>query len=618
MNKTNPIIYKKLANWIEPELVFSTLFASASHAFWLDSSMQGTKSSRFSYMGLPHEIISYSVADNKLIIEKNSKRQTLSQDIFSYLNAQLTKKRIQKTNLPFDFVGGYVGYFGYELKAIAGAKNNYHSYYPDSLWYAAEKIVVFDHKKHELYLFCLTKNKIKAEKWFEEIETKLQTPLKLKHNKLDKKKITYQLARSRQQYLKDIQKCKQYLRKGESYQICLTNTITIKKTVDPFSLYCILRKTNPAPYAAYIKHKDFTILSSSPEQFLKIESNGSVETKPIKGTIKRGQTAEEDNNYLKELVNNKKEWSENAMIVDLLRNDLGKVCKFGSVHVDKLMTVETYPTLHTLVSTVKGKLREDVSMLECVKACFPGGSMTGAPKIRAMEILESLEKKARGIYSGTLGFLSVNQTTTLSIVIRTMIATKDSLSIGVGGAILIDSNPEKEYDEMLLKAQALLASLKKSVYTTPMHIVFLALGSNVGDKNINIQQAIELLKEHINQISVAKLYETKPMYYEKQDNFLNTVLQGQTNLTPQELLLFVKKLEKQIGRVKRFQNGPREVDIDILFYDDLVFNNKDLQIPHPRMQERDFVLKPFMDISPDFVHPILKKTVKQIYESTTL
>ena len=208
---------------------------------------------------------------------------------------------------------------------------------------------------------------------------------------------------------------------------------------------------------------NFAVLSSSPEQFLTIDSKRTIFSKPMKGTVKRGETIEEDKKLAEQLGKTKKDYAENSMIVDLLRNDLGKVCQFGSIAVSKFLDVETYATVHQLVSTITGILRDTVTVIEAIKAAFPGGSMTGTPKLRAIEILAEIEKQPRGIYAGTLGFLSLNGTVSLSMIIRTIIATQKQVSFGTGGAILIDSDPQSEYEEMLLKSAALMNAIRKVI-----------------------------------------------------------------------------------------------------------------------------------------------------------
>ncbi len=457
------LYYRKLTGWYNPESVFVQIFGGKDTVFWLDSSRVEEGLSRFSYMGEAAETISYSINKKK--------------DIFSILSERLEEMGSQKSALPFDFVGGFVGYFGYELKAFCGAQNSFSSDYPDSLWFFVDRFLAFDHEEKEVYAVSLAENKKEADDWFEkiqvvvchnetssgpqDIDTSEKMPNSFRHGN-----IIFALQRNHNQYLKDIARCKEYLRDGESYQICLTNTLTTHVNVESLALYSALRRINPAPYSAYFKYKDFAVLCSSPERFLKVDTEGWIESKPIKGTRNRSQDVKEDNRLAAELLASEKDRAENLMITDLLRNDLGKVCEIGSVSVPKLMAIESYATVHQLVSTVRGRLRKEVSVLEAIKACFPGGSMTGAPKLRTLEILETLEKQARGVYSGALGFLSVNGTVDLNIVIRTIVQNGNTLSIGAGGAILMQSEAEKEYEEMMLKTCALLQAVKEAAGAT--------------------------------------------------------------------------------------------------------------------------------------------------------
>ncbi|HSW89213.1 MAG TPA: aminodeoxychorismate synthase component I [Candidatus Saccharimonadales bacterium] len=462
------VYFKKLSRWYDPAIVFTALFSSEEYSFWLDSSKVEEGLSQFSYMGDVNgsrsKKIRYNTAKKKITI--NEKEQSVS--IFDYLEKKLNEC-VSKENVPFDFIGGFVGYFGYELQAECGSKQFHTSQYPDAYFFFIDRFLAFDHKEKEVYLVCLSENKEEADDWFNGVIKKIHVGVGLvpalsgnirkgNHNKLPLR-IT---GITHNQYLKDIKTCQEHLQKGESYQICLTNQITVQKQTTPrdwLSLYLTLRKISPAPYSAYMRYGDFAILSSSPEMFLKIDKERIVTSKPIKGTIRRGKTEEEDTKLAENLGKTEKDFAENAMIVDLVRNDLGRVCEIGSVEVAKFLAVETYATMHQLVSTVKGKLRNDISVFDVVKAVFPGGSMTGAPKLQAMKIIAEIEKKARGIYSGSLGFLSLNGTVDLSIIIRTIIAQETGVQFGAGGAILVESDPESEYQEMLLKTKALMEAI---------------------------------------------------------------------------------------------------------------------------------------------------------------
>jgi len=220
-----------------------------------------------------------------------------------------------------------------------------------------------------------------------------------------------------------------------------------------------LREQNPAPYSAFLRLGERTVVCASPEQFLCATANGSISSKPIKGTRRRGKNPQEDSEIVAELAANEKERAENLMIVDLIRNDLGRVCQVGTVEVPKLFDVETYATVHQLVSTVVGKLAPGASVFDAIEAAFPGGSMTGAPKLRAIELIREMEAGERGIYSGALGYIGSNGAMDLGMVIRTLVFDGQNVTIGVGGGITIDSDPVAELEETKLKAKALLRAL---------------------------------------------------------------------------------------------------------------------------------------------------------------
>jgi para-aminobenzoate synthetase component 1 len=264
---------------------------------------------------------------------------------------------------------------------------------------------------------------------------------------------------SRDQYLAAVQKTIDYVHAGDCFQVNLSQRLLAPLREHPLELYGRLRQRNPAPYGCYFDLGDFQILSASPEQFLKV-SNGEVVTRPIKGTRPRGKTPVEDARIVRELQANPKDRAENVMIVDLLRNDLGRVCEYGSIHVPKVCEVETFAHVHHLVSEVRGKLRPDKTPFDLLRASFPGGSVTGAPKVRAMEIIAELEPTARGPYCGSIGFVGFDGSMDSNILIRTFTAGRGWVQFPVGGGIVADSNPETEYEETLHKAKGLLDALE--------------------------------------------------------------------------------------------------------------------------------------------------------------
>jgi para-aminobenzoate synthetase len=446
---------RRLSEAVDTEAAFVRLHGDSTEAFWLDSSRVEEGLSRFSFLGdcagPLSEVIRYRVGDQP--------------DIFEKLRKELARRTINAPEVPFDFTGGYVGYFGYELKADSLRTPNSHvAQYPDATWLFADRFVAVDHLEQHTYLVALSidaPTEIAAAQWLDATAATLAAlpsppELPTVTANLD---IAPWLTRDRHDYLRDVELCKQRLRAGESYEINLTTAAVIPATEPGLTTYRRLRRLNPAPYAAYLRTPDVEVACSSPERFLRIDTDRGVETKPIKGTIPRGRTAAADELQRLALADDRKTRAENLMIVDLLRNDLGRVCTVGSVRVPVLMAVESYQTLHHLVSTVRGELRADLDAIDCVRACFPGGSMTGAPKLRTCEIIDKIEDGPRGVYSGTIGLLGCNGTVDLNVVIRTMVLVNQQWHIGAGGAIVLDSDAAAEYDEMLLKAAAPIRAL---------------------------------------------------------------------------------------------------------------------------------------------------------------
>lgn len=451
---------------VDAAQLFASLFAHLDNAFWLDSSLDSGERARFSFMGgAPEsdaEIVRYYAAEQTLVTQHGPVTKTSGDDVLTYLNRKLGERLTPNRDLPFDFNCGFVGYFGYELKALCSAPAPHRSTEPDCILLFAGKCIAIDHQKDELYLLYsgqLT-DAGPASQWFDWIVSFLDGHCQPTSSVWPKQRVHFVMSRNREIYLDDIARCLKHIRDGESYEVCLTNKLRATVAGDPFEFYKVLRQINPAPYSAYLKFPGVAVACSSPERFLKVRPGGAVESKPIKGTMRRGADAAEDDHLCRTLNYDIKSQAENLMIVDLLRNDLGKVCELGSVSVPELMRVETYATLHQLVSTITGQLRTGRTAVDCFRAAFPGGSMTGAPKLRTMSIIDELEREARGVYSGSIGYFALNGAADLNIVIRTAVFSDRSVSIGVGGAVVALSDPDEEWREILLKAQALLSAFQ--------------------------------------------------------------------------------------------------------------------------------------------------------------
>ncbi|HEX6752598.1 MAG TPA: aminodeoxychorismate synthase component I [Solirubrobacterales bacterium] len=458
------------------EALFEALFADEEYAFWLDSVDAPTRLAQSSYLGTSAGedrcVLEYTVESGAVEVHGAETTVLERGSIFDVLDREIAKRAIETPpgHSP-NLLGGFVGYLGYELKADCGATNVHRSDVPDAVQMLANRLIAVDHVRHRTHLMALCRDdEADAESWLDEAEGAVHEALEAGQPDPDQafgkpsaSHVNFDCGRGREQYLADIARCQAELAAGESYEVCLTDQISTDASPAPFDLYRNLRRSNPAPFAAYLKLGEVAVVSSSPERFLSVDRERRVEARPIKGTTSRSSDAEQDAALKAELTNDEKTYAEHLMIVDLLRNDLGIVCEVGSVAVPELMVVEDYATVHQLISTIEGTLSADRSAAECARACFPGGSMTGAPKQRTMEIIDDIEAEARGVYSGAIGYFGLDGVMDLSIVIRTIVLREGRTTIGAGGAIVMQSDPEDEFDEILLKARAPMAAIARTV-----------------------------------------------------------------------------------------------------------------------------------------------------------
>ena len=475
--QTRELVVRPLPFVVNCEEAYPLLTGGAEYSFWLDSAREESPMSVASYVGVvPAQLSPLRVDSARAAAESGG------EDPFAQLEAALAcAPRVHPdaaaaTGLPAGLRGGYVGYFGYEARAAMGMEHGHpvpgylpahEAPTPDSLWLPAVRYLVHEHARPGATARSWL---VGDEPWCEVAEQLLSAagerasenaPVNAPVNAPELAELLLFPAPAAEAYMDAVRASQHEIYEGNSYEVCLTAQ-TVARIPNPspelfFELYRRQRAHNSAPYAAYLRCGDFSVLSSSPERFLSVDEQRNAQTKPIKGTVPRGATPEEDAAAAAWLRTDEKTRAENLMIVDLLRNDLSTVSDPASVRVPVLMGVESYSTVHQLVSTVSSRLREGVSAVAAARACFPGGSMTGAPKPSTMQIIEGLEGRARGVYSGALGFVSADGSANLSIVIRTLVAHDEgTVTLAAGGAIVADSDPTAEYEEMLTKLHAAL------------------------------------------------------------------------------------------------------------------------------------------------------------------
>lgn len=459
------LIIEEISSELSAFELFIKLY-TGERSFILDSSMKESYMSRFSILGI-YPFLWFESKGESIYIEQNCKKEYFSGNPFDKLKELLALYKVDGIEgLPMP--GGLVGYFAYDLchhteKLPRNAEDDLGL--PDIAAGLYDTLLIKDHLSGKTFIAAVlfsglseseTINKVKKMKAL--IEAGAQKD-RISQNKLSESESILESNFTKSDYCAMVAKAKEYIRNGDIYQVNLSQRFMTSISMLPVDLYSRLRSLNPAPFAAFLDCGCVKVLSSSPERFLALRGN-YLETRPIKGTYPRSADPNEDLRNKELLQKSEKDRAENLMIVDLMRNDIGKVCKTGSVKATELFKAESYATVHHLVSTVTGELNEGCDAIDCLKATFPGGSITGAPKIRAMEIIDELEPTCRSVYTGSIGYIGFDGNMDLNIAIRTILVKGNNAYYQVGGGIVWDSIPENEYEETLLKGLALNRALK--------------------------------------------------------------------------------------------------------------------------------------------------------------
>lgn len=430
------------------------IFYKENNAVFLDSSLENNMGN-YSIIAL-NSYLNLTVIENDLYVNGKHSKLSFEEYLKKYIDEN---KDYNDTDLPI--VSGAIGYLSYDY----GRKNENISTrhkddtnVPQCIFNFYDNFIIEDIKNKETYIIGngVVEDSIKSVR---EIENKIKSYKdKFQINNSDYE-IEVSANFEKDEYKNVVDKMIQYIIEGDVYIGNMTQQLKVHSRKPPYSVFKTLRSNNPSPFGGYMNYGDFKIVSASPERFLKMKDS-IISTRPIKGTRPRGKNLKEDNEFRNELKNSEKDRSELLMIVDLERNDLNRVCEKGSVIVDELFTVEEYATVFHLVSEIRGKLKEGLNVVDLIEAAFPGGSITGAPKIRAMEIIDELENGRRGIYTGSFGYITLDGNCDLNIIIRTALYKDDHYYLGVGGGITCESDLEFEYEETLQKAKALLEAMK--------------------------------------------------------------------------------------------------------------------------------------------------------------
>ncbi len=469
---------------VKLELSAAQVFGLLRHerpAFFLDSGMDPANLGRYSFIGIKPFLVLHS-RGNVITIDGPQGHEIRRGSPFRALRDLVETYALEPSSYPTPLTGGAVGYFSYDLCHFIEQLPSHaidDLELPECFVALYDLVLTFDHLDNRAYLSSSgfpeqdqdgrTRRAAARIQEFQENLRGLQSASSLPGSSAGipaeagiqashRSPLVLRSNFTQPDYLNAVETAREYIAAGDIFQVNLSQRFESDLPVPPYELYRRLRDINPAPFAAYLNFDEVTVVSASPERFLKV-SGDHVETRPMKGTRPRGRSPTEDERLASELQSSTKDRAENVMIVDLERNDLGRVCRFGSVKVRELWTLEKYATVWQLTSTVEGRLQEGKDRIHLLESCFPGGSITGAPKVRSMEIIDELEPTRRSVYTGSLGYLSFSGEMDLNIVIRTILAKGGKAYLQVGGAITYDSSPQSEYEETLHKARALFQAL---------------------------------------------------------------------------------------------------------------------------------------------------------------
>ncbi|MEM2843327.1 MAG: anthranilate synthase component I [Candidatus Bathyarchaeia archaeon] len=437
----------------DPAKLFLKVYQTCDYAFLLESIEGPEKLARYSFLGFnPSTII--KIKNGKAVIQNKEEKLTLNVKKPLSLIKALTKKTYLQNSI-FRFIGGFVGYISYDVvryweKLPENSIDDLN--FPDLEGGLFNDGVIFDHYEKKAFYYCINQeNNLKL----------IKNAGKLSFKKEKVKLSDFKLNFTKNEYNEAVKKAKKYISLGDVFQVVLSKRYEFNFKGNLANFYLNLKKTNPSPYMFFLKMGKHQIVGSSPEMLVRVENN-AIETFPIAGTRPRGKNVKKDEALTKELLSNSKEKAEHVMLVDLARNDVGKVSEFGSVKVQEFMVVHKYTHVQHIVSKVVSKLKDGLSCYDVLKAVFPAGTVSGAPKIRAMEIIDELEPNRRGPYAGALGYFSYNRNMDFAITIRTLVANEDKGYIQSGSGIVADSSPTREWLETEHKAKALIKALKAS------------------------------------------------------------------------------------------------------------------------------------------------------------